>query len=177
MSTPSRILVVGSCRPKMLRARQSLHLSNPHCYWCGVITLASDISQSAQGILDDDTATLDHLLHARLRGDDKRQQVVLACYACNQLRARLNAYTHKRWPLSFAQITYLDSARSQYALRLAASTAFPPGASLLAAEYALAYANLTSTSAILASPSTPVFELPLLLSRLAAFSLLPALLT
>jgi hypothetical protein len=167
----------STSRRTALKARINLFAACTHCYWCGILTLWPTSPQSALGILDDDHATLDHLLHVRDRSLGCPQPVVLACFACNQLRARLNSYAAKAWPLTSAQCTLLAACRAAYAQRLTAtlnSGLLAPGSTQLAAEYATAHTNLLATTAILSSSAVPSNEITLLRSRLAAQLAVPA---
>lgn len=65
------------------RRRKRLHENNPHCHWCGILTVEGGSPRHANA------ATLDHV-YSRL--DPRRASgpspVVLACYSCNQRRSR-----------------------------------------------------------------------------------------
>ena len=62
---------------------------NPHCHWCGCLTV---LTNHNTGGLEDSDATVDHLYS---RFDPRRwvkrkpgeQHKVLACYKCNQQRS------------------------------------------------------------------------------------------
>jgi hypothetical protein len=69
--------------------RQQLMAKDPHCYWCGKEVI---YFKTNGGRVPNNFATIDHL-YSKLSGkrfDPKRKQktLVLACYKCNQERAR-----------------------------------------------------------------------------------------
>lgn len=67
--------------------REALWRENPHCYWCGVMTVQPPRSPESWFRPPNNMATLDHLY---IRTDVRRQEnkgphpVVLSCYSCNQ---------------------------------------------------------------------------------------------
>lgn len=71
---------------KLARTRERLWKKNPHCHWCGVLTIDyRDRKHHHYG----NEATLDHMYsrYSPLRG--KRTYVnVLACYKCNNQRCQ-----------------------------------------------------------------------------------------
>jgi hypothetical protein len=169
-------LFIGIFPKQARRARLQLFQASPLCYWCHSLTIWPDFPQAALGLLPDDTATLDHLFHARDRPRG-HSPVVLACYACNQFRARLNAYAAKAWPLSPSQFALLTTSRAAYSQRLALTSAdLAPGHSVLASEWTKALSNLALTASILNSPllsNFPDSELTALRHRVEALSGLP----
>lgn len=65
---------------------------DPHCYWCGKVTVLSPSGETLNK--RDDIATFDHLFP---RGDAKRdgefkQVGVLCCRKCNNARNKLHTY-------------------------------------------------------------------------------------
>jgi hypothetical protein len=137
---------------------------------------------AATGILPSDAATLDHLLTIRQRKPFDPASAVLACFACNQFRSRLDAARARYWPLSLAQVSQLLLSRQAYLERLAAATALgflAAGQATLSAEYATATQNLSTTSAVLTSeaalPLSPE-ELQAIHQRLACQQSIPAFL-
>ena len=63
--------------------RRILFRCDPHCFWCGKLTVLSDTTR-----LKHDTATVDHL-YSRLHPERQRGQrsrTVLACNQCNAAR-------------------------------------------------------------------------------------------
>lgn len=67
-------------------SRQRLFRHNPHCFWCGKLTMLS-----VEVRLKHDTATVDHL-YSRLHPNRKvarqgRGRLVLACNQCNKDRS------------------------------------------------------------------------------------------
>lgn len=81
-----------SRRKKRLK---NLHLKNPHCHWCGMLTKIDRVKTGDRP--DDLMATLDHVysrLHPARRtmlklGRFKVQLTVLACHSCNSLRSAI----------------------------------------------------------------------------------------
>jgi phage gp36-like protein len=149
--------------------------------WCATPTHQPTSDQAALGILDADSATLDHLLPARLRRAFDHTLAVLACYACNQLRARLDAYARKAWPLTESQLDRFMNAHSAYRARIVASTLLlrvAPGATQIASEWDSTQRHLTSMPAVPESalPTLSDFEIQDLKVRLCSQSALPALL-
>jgi hypothetical protein len=69
----------GGCRANR-ELRRSLWERDPRCHWCGRETAWT---YQHGGQQPDDAATLDHF------GELRALAVVLACYACNQYRARM----------------------------------------------------------------------------------------
>lgn len=70
----------------MGRRRRKLWEANPQCHWCGVLTVIDGRCNSRNPT----RATLDHL-RSRLdpkRGTDFDESTVLACWKCNNERAR-----------------------------------------------------------------------------------------
>jgi len=75
-------------RYSVKRVRRKLFREDPHCYWCGRITVLFDppIGQRTPG----DTATVDHIKDRRQVASVSEyrapENVVLACYGCNKRR-------------------------------------------------------------------------------------------
>jgi len=67
------------------RLRIKLHAENPHCHWCGCVTLL------LSGQRHPDAATLEHLI-SRLAPDtsqrNKPENIRIACYKCNHARGQ-----------------------------------------------------------------------------------------
>lgn len=56
------------------------------CHWCGVETVRME--PGSDGRQPDNAMTLDHV-HERSRGgSDEAENLVIACYRCNQFRAK-----------------------------------------------------------------------------------------
>lgn len=82
--------------------RNRLWRKDPHCHWCGRLTV------NEQGVRPD-AATLDHVysrLDFRRKGQGKH---VLACWECNQARASAEVQSM----VEFAQLSRADRARLQ----------------------------------------------------------------
>lgn len=60
---------------------------NPHCHWCKRMTILSSAEMGSRK-LPRNAATLDHVYTRKdaRRTSDNKNQVVLACYDCNQRR-------------------------------------------------------------------------------------------
>ena len=56
----------------------------PNCYWCGKSLVRA---KDASGIQNHDTATVDHIVPLRRGGKSNDDNLVGACYGCNQRRA------------------------------------------------------------------------------------------
>jgi hypothetical protein len=70
------------------KRKENLWKRDPHCHWCGRLT-------RTEGEQNNDLATVDHLRTKYdpsrwLRGDGQDERTVLACYACNNERARVD---------------------------------------------------------------------------------------
>lgn len=71
------------------RDRERLWASDPHCHWCGRITVLPEVAPANKGDrLPPNAATVDHLITARQGGKQGRSSgpVVLACWGCNEMR-------------------------------------------------------------------------------------------
>lgn len=67
------------------RYRCRLFTLNPHCYWCGRLTVWDTPSN---GTLSPDSATTDHVVSKYNRSWNSPTDLVLACYECNQRRSQ-----------------------------------------------------------------------------------------
>lgn len=76
-------------QPKGINARRVLrmHTKDPHCHWCGQITLILDPMPDG-GQLPDACATVDHV-YSKLTVERRagRGEFVLSCSGCNKWRA------------------------------------------------------------------------------------------
>lgn len=76
-------------RPQLLR----LHKRNPHCYYCGVLTVLPESGVNTPGESVPNMATRDHVYSRwhpiRYTNSPDRSKVVLACYKCNHSRNEL----------------------------------------------------------------------------------------
>lgn len=71
---------------RLARRRRALFDADPHCRWCGCLTVWWD----EPGAGPDNAATIDHLrsrLNPRRGRAGGGPKTVLACRSCNQLRA------------------------------------------------------------------------------------------
>lgn len=66
------------------RYRRCLFTADPHCYWCGRLTVWVT---PANGVLAPDTATVDHVVSKYNRPWNSPTDLVLACFECNQRRS------------------------------------------------------------------------------------------
>ena len=72
-----------------------LHAENPNCFYCGCLTILTDIKSIPSGqSLPPNSATIEHLIsrYNVSRWKKKRkgeQRKVIACYACNHNRSIL----------------------------------------------------------------------------------------
>jgi len=72
--------------PHGSKKRIKLFKKDNRCYWCNCLT---ELKTPDDNKLKDNTATLEHLLTAKVirkYKSKKQQKIVLACYKCNQLR-------------------------------------------------------------------------------------------
>ena len=69
----------------MQRYRCQLFTVNPHCYWCGRLTIWHN---PPDGILQPESATVDHIVSRYNRGWNAPTDIVLACFECNQRRCQ-----------------------------------------------------------------------------------------
>lgn len=65
----------------------SLWESDPHCHWCGRLTVYRKRADFHGPRRDD--ATIDHLLSRLVTNTGRSRDYVLACHECNGLRAQL----------------------------------------------------------------------------------------
>lgn len=70
---------------KKRRRRKKLWLENPHCHWCGILTVLID---NGNGLKKhpDNMATIDHVKSRYDKTRRKNNVWVLACRKCNQKR-------------------------------------------------------------------------------------------
>lgn len=82
-------------------AKLRLHKENPHCHWCGVLTILGGSNKNP------DKATLDHI-RSRLQCKTWAEYTapanhVLACLECNNLRDQIFLKTEKPIEKMFAE--------------------------------------------------------------------------
>ena len=70
----------------MRKRKLKLWRIDPHCHWCGILTVIREYEPHQSQLPND--ATVDHLRSrwSKERGKDKTESTVLACYKCNQER-------------------------------------------------------------------------------------------
>lgn len=75
----------------MKRIRAKLRAENPHCHWCGVLTLEGIHDRPDYGL---DKATVDHVKPRRecksAEEYHAESNLVLACFECNSGRDRID---------------------------------------------------------------------------------------
>jgi 5-methylcytosine-specific restriction endonuclease McrA len=82
--------------------RRALFKADPHCHWCGCLTIIPNVPRWERGELTDppNLATVDHVISRRTRKSRLQyhspKNKVLACFSCNVKRAmRENALLGK----------------------------------------------------------------------------------
>jgi 5-methylcytosine-specific restriction endonuclease McrA len=92
----------------MKRIRAKLRAANPHCHWCGVLTLEGIHDRPDYGL---DKATVDHLKPRRecksAEEYHAEANLVLACYECNLERDRIDIALMKHQREQLARVKKL----------------------------------------------------------------------
>jgi hypothetical protein len=75
-------------RSRVRKRREKLWQADPHCHWCGCLTVPPSGAAKMKRI-PKNMATLDHLRsrYDSSRGSDCEEATVLACWQCNQRRS------------------------------------------------------------------------------------------
>jgi hypothetical protein len=69
---------------------QLIQENGPFCHWCNCRVIRSPKllpSDYDFGRLDANTATLDHVIALGLGGEDTKDNFVISCYRCNQIKS------------------------------------------------------------------------------------------
>lgn len=83
------------------RRRNHLYTRDPHCFWCGCLTILPPRPAPPNWRGPDNEASIDHLYERnhpwRHKTTKTYQRYVLACRSCNSKRANLEIPPEKRW--------------------------------------------------------------------------------
>lgn len=76
------------CKSRIKKRKIGLWTKDPHCHWCGQLTVIYDYESIHHKPMPDNCATLDHL-RSRLnpsryeKAGPNEERTVLACFRCN----------------------------------------------------------------------------------------------